>query len=189
MRVERIRRAFVAALVVVACSAGAAVAGSFAPAQGSNGGVSTSTALQVSSLGAGLPGGSAGKITATVSVESPIATFGTSCVAGLSKLSTVFSTFASFSNSSSPAYAVIQDTTGETIVGSGTGYPLHFRIANADKFVIGSDGTPQFAGTNTTGSGTALLGTNCPAVTVSAPYTWIRVVTSDGSTAYMPCWK
>ena len=50
-------------------------------------------------------------------------------------------------------------------------------------------GVPRFNGTNSTGAGTALLGTNCPAVTVSAPYTWISIITADGSTAYMPAFK
>jgi hypothetical protein len=40
-----------------------------------------------------------------------------------------------------------------------------------------------------TGAGTALLGTNSPASTLIAPYTWITVITSDGSTAYVPAWK
>ncbi len=48
---------------------------------------------------------------------------------------------------------------------------------------------PKFAGTNTTGSGSASLGGNCPGVTSSAPYTWVQVVTSDGSTAFIPAWK
>jgi hypothetical protein len=43
--------------------------------------------------------------------------------------------------------------------------------------------------TNSTGAGTALLGTNCPAVTVSAPYTWFKCISSDGSTVYLPAWK
>jgi hypothetical protein len=44
-------------------------------------------------------------------------------------------------------------------------------------------------GGETTGSGTALLGTNCPAGTVSAPYTWVKLTANDGSTVYMPAWK
>jgi hypothetical protein len=48
---------------------------------------------------------------------------------------------------------------------------------------------PQFSGTNTTGSGSAALGANCPAVTATAPYTWVKITTSDGSSAYIPCWK
>jgi len=51
------------------------------------------------------------------------------------------------------------------------------------------NGIQKFAGTNTTGAGTALLGANSPAVTNTAPYTWIRIVTSDGSTAFIPAWK
>ncbi len=47
----------------------------------------------------------------------------------------------------------------------------------------------QFAGTNTTGAGSAALGWNSPATTNTAPYTWIEVKTSDGSTAYIPAWK
>lgn len=47
----------------------------------------------------------------------------------------------------------------------------------------------RFNGTNSTGAGTALLGTNSPAVTNSAPYTWITVLSSDGSTCFIPVWK
>lgn len=32
-------------------------------------------------------------------------------------------------------------------------------------------------------------GTNCPATTVSAPYTWIRVIVPDGSVCYIPAYK
>lgn len=62
---------------------------------------------------------------------------------------------------------------------NGTAWTFDFRIA----------GIPQFAGTNTTGSGSASLGANCPAITPTAPYTWIQVKTADGSTAYVPAWK
>jgi len=40
-----------------------------------------------------------------------------------------------------------------------------------------------------TGAGSALLAANCPAVTVTAPYKWIKGLTSDGSTVYWPVWK
>lgn len=50
-------------------------------------------------------------------------------------------------------------------------------------------GQIKFAGTNSTGAGSALLGANSPASTLTAPYTWITVITSDGSTAYIPVWK
>jgi hypothetical protein len=42
---------------------------------------------------------------------------------------------------------------------------------------------------NSTGSGSAALGANCPAITPSAPYTWIKVTANDGSTVYIPAWK
>ncbi len=48
---------------------------------------------------------------------------------------------------------------------------------------------PQFAGTNVTGTGVTVVGTNNPAVTPNAPYTWIQAVAADGSTVYIPCWK
>ena len=40
-----------------------------------------------------------------------------------------------------------------------------------------------------TGAGSAALGANCPAVTLTAPYKWIKMLTSDGSTVYVPAWK
>ncbi len=48
---------------------------------------------------------------------------------------------------------------------------------------------PRFNGTNTTGAGVTAVGTNCPAVTPTAPYTWIQATSSDGSTVYIPAWK
>jgi hypothetical protein len=48
------------------------------------------------------------------------------------------------------------------------------------KFQFGTDGT---------GAGSAALGANCPAITLTAPYKWATVVTSDGSTGYVPIWK
>ena len=41
----------------------------------------------------------------------------------------------------------------------------------------------------TTGSGTASMWTNCPAIDTTKPYTWIKVMASDGSVCYMPAWK
>lgn len=51
------------------------------------------------------------------------------------------------------------------------------------------EGIPRFNGTNTAGAGTALLGSNSPATTLNAPYTWIQVTSADGSTVYIPAWK
>jgi hypothetical protein len=55
--------------------------------------------------------------------------------------------------------------------------------------VLSLGGVVKFAGSNTTGVGSALLGANSPAVTLTAPYTWIKAVSSDGSTVYIPAWK
>lgn len=41
----------------------------------------------------------------------------------------------------------------------------------------------------TTGGGSAALGANCPASTVAAPYTWMQMLSADGSTVYVPAWK
>lgn len=42
---------------------------------------------------------------------------------------------------------------------------------------------------NSTGAGSAALGANSPAVTNTAPYTWFKMMSSDGSTVYVPAWK
>ncbi len=43
---------------------------------------------------------------------------------------------------------------------------------------------------DTTGAVTPLgLGTNCPAVSGAAPYTWLAFTSSDGSTVYVPAYK
>jgi hypothetical protein len=68
-------------------------------------------------------------------------------------------------------------------------------VASTDRVIVRADGgvtmtgTPRFNASNTTGAGSASLGSNCPAVTPSAPYRWIGITTEDGSTAYLPCWK
>jgi hypothetical protein len=66
---------------------------------------------------------------------------------------------------------------------------LQVRLADDSAFATLDMGIPKFSGTNSTGAGSALLGANSPASTLTAPYTWITVVTSDGSTAYIPAWK
>lgn len=41
----------------------------------------------------------------------------------------------------------------------------------------------------TTGAGSAALGSNSPATTNSAPFTWFRVIGPGGDTLYVPAWK
>jgi hypothetical protein len=62
-------------------------------------------------------------------------------------------------------------------------------VGTAAQFQVSSAGIPKFGGTNTSGSNAAQLGSNCPAVSCSAPYTWIQITTADGSTAYLPVYK
>lgn len=40
-----------------------------------------------------------------------------------------------------------------------------------------------------TGIGIPLWGANCPAATVAAPYTWIRIIAPDGSVCFVPAFK
>jgi hypothetical protein len=47
---------------------------------------------------------------------------------------------------------------------------------------------PQF-GSDSTGTGTALLGANCPASSVSAPQTWLKAYDTQGNTVWIPGWK
>lgn len=75
-------------------------------------------------------------------------------------------------------------TTGSTLVTITPG-----AAQSAASTVLSLGGIIKFAGTNSTGATTALLSTNSPAVTGTAPYTWLTVVTSDGSTGYIPVWK
>lgn len=74
---------------------------------------------------------------------------------------------------------------------AGSASFISFKVDSAEKLRINSSGQLVFgtAGNETTGAGTALLSTNCPAVTPTAPYKWLTVILSDASTAYIPVWK
>ena len=50
-------------------------------------------------------------------------------------------------------------------------------------------GKLKFSITNSTGANSVSLGANSPATILTAPYTWITVITSDGTTGFMPIWK
>lgn len=78
---------------------------------------------------------------------------------------------------------------------SNTTQTGHLRVYTAnggaatEKLRVTAAGNIRFSSGNyTTGSGTALLGTNCPASTVSAPNTWLKFEKSDGTLAYVPAW-
>ncbi len=76
--------------------------------------------------------------------------------------------------------------TSSTFVAISTGSTPVFQITGSTTII---NGIPRFSGNNTTGVGSTLLGTNSPASSVSAPYTWIEVRSADGSVVYIPAWK
>ena len=79
-------------------------------------------------------------------------------------------------------------SSGQTTIGTaGTNAGITLTPNGTGKIILSA--IPRFNGTNSTGAGSSLLGANSPATTLTAPYTWISVITSDGSTAYIPCWK
>lgn len=67
----------------------------------------------------------------------------------------------------------------------------NFRVAGTSVAAIASGFMleSKAAGNESTGAGTPAAGTNCPAVTVTAPYTWLKFKTSDGSTVYVAAYK
>ncbi len=74
------------------------------------------------------------------------------------------------------------------VLGGGGVYDVQIGRVAANVLGLSAGDTLQF-GLDTTGAGVALLGANCPAGAVAAPYTWIQVISSDGSTVYIPAWK
>jgi len=83
----------------------------------------------------------------------------------------------------------IQTSGAETYFWNYENGGIHIATNATERFTISAAGILKFIAGNTTGGGTALLGTNSPAVTNSAPYTWFTVTTSDGSVGYIPVWK
>lgn len=115
----------------------------------------------------------------------------------------VYSTSAGFN---SPKLQISSSgTNADFIIFNSATTPIwRFRATNINVFTF-NDGTNdiftvssslwtfnrviKFGGTNTTGAGSAALGSNSPATTNTSPYTWIQVTTLDGSTGYIPIWK
>jgi hypothetical protein len=55
---------------------------------------------------------------------------------------------------------------------------------------LGADGRIKtYALGESTGTGVASFGANCPASTTTSPNTWIQFIKSDGSLLYVPAWK
>lgn len=76
-------------------------------------------------------------------------------------------------------------------VGSSISYNVYSAGANSLNVFEGEIDVKlvKYTGGNTSGAGSALLGTNSPAVTNTAPYTWITAKAADNSTVYIPAWK
>jgi len=74
---------------------------------------------------------------------------------------------------------------------SGTAGVINLQTAGSTAYQITAGQTLKnsLSANEATGSGSALLGSNCPAVTATAPYTWIKMISSDGSTVYVPAFK
>ena len=106
--------------------------------------------------------------------------------------------FISMSNAASTTTGYIQKfapthstLASEFRIVNGDNAPMTFFTNSLERFRLSGAGVFTFkvAANETTGAGTALLGTNSPATTNTAPYTWLTVITSDGSTCYIPLWK
>ncbi len=90
-------------------------------------------------------------------------------------------------DASNYANITVTSTGQTTIAATGTNAGITITPSGTGKVILST--IPRFNGTNSTGAGTPLFGTNSPAVTNTNPYTWISIVTSDGSAAFVPAWK
>lgn len=85
--------------------------------------------------------------------------------------------------------AAFADTSRLAITGSLNTAVATWNAVTQSGVVFTTGSLPKF-GDNATGSGLALLGANCPAPTDNtSPYTWLKVLSEDGSTVYIPAWK
>lgn len=75
------------------------------------------------------------------------------------------------------------------IEGTGTVRPLIFSANLTTQLTLQAASPYVKFAEGSTGAGSAALGANSPAATVTAPYTWIKVASADGSTVYIPAWK
>lgn len=97
-------------------------------------------------------------------------------------------------NAVSASGQVVLNASGDMYLqGANADSNIFLRSNGKNVLTIPADAVGSFktySGNESTGAGTALLGAaNCPAVTVSAPFKWIKAITSDGSVVYFPVWK
>jgi len=95
-----------------------------------------------------------------------------------------------YSSVANPSIYLGEDTTNATSASiaynRGT---ANLDITPRSGYATNLAGKLKFSIPNSTAAGSALLGANSPATILSAPYTWITVITSDGTIGYMPIWK
>jgi hypothetical protein len=95
-----------------------------------------------------------------------------------------------YSSVANPTIYMGEDTTNATSASiaynRGT---ANLDITPRSTYATNLVGKLKFSITNSTGANSALLGANSPATILTAPYTWITVITSDGTTGFMPIWK
>jgi hypothetical protein len=120
------------------------------------------------------------------------ATPANACVAGIGNtligLNTGAGTTADPSYTTCLGYTAQCDASGGVAIGTDhTGAGAHSTAQ--DVIALGTANHQIQIKNNTTGAGSALLGANSPAVTLTAPYTWFKLMSSDGSTVYVPAWK
>jgi hypothetical protein len=81
-------------------------------------------------------------------------------------------------------------SSGGKIVDSGGGTAQFLSFVDFNQQVTFEDFLKNNASVNeVTAAGTPLLGANCPASTLSAPYKWWKIKLSDNSLVFIPAWK
>jgi hypothetical protein len=115
-----------------------------------------------------------------VGSTSPLGKFESRDATGASQISASY-------DATNACYLSVTSSGQTTISTAGTNAGITLTPTGTGKVILSA--IPRFNGTNSTGAGSSLLGANSPATTLTSPYTWISVITSDGSTAYIPCWK
>ena len=102
-------------------------------------------------------------------------------------LTNLSSSFSEDSTTTKTVSMIPNPTTGDATLGAYGGAVL--TIGSGASVALPLNANVQFSGVNTTGAGSALLGSNCPATTLTSPYKWIRVLASDGTVCFLPIWK
>lgn len=85
---------------------------------------------------------------------------------------------------------------GNLLLNAPTAQTINLTINGVTQVQLGAavlDLTPNSTkikfNAGTTGAGSAALGANSPAVTNTAPFTWLQATASDGSAVFIPAWK